>query len=154
MVKGVLLADSVNDFLLLNVFVGLTVNVTPVGNVVALIVAEFITVELSVSVIEGLVDFDIDGEGLTLCVFVLNPDVVTVRVGFVVKEGIKLPDIVVVEVPVLELVDDDVKLTVVVDVFELLLDHVIVDECVFDFEAAELRVSDAVNEGLAEVVAV
>ena len=149
-----LLADSVNDFLLLNVFVGLTVNVTPVGNVVALIVAEFITDELIVSVIEGLVDFDIDGEGLTLCVFVLSPDVVTVIVGFVVKEDFKLPDIVVVAVPVFELEDDAVKLTVDVDVLELLLEPVIVAECVFDFDAAALNVPDAVKEGLAEPVAV
>jgi hypothetical protein len=151
-VREVLLADSLNDFLLVNVFVGLTVNVTPVGNVVALIVAEFITDDVSVSVIEGLVDFDIDGEGLTLCVFVLNPDVVTVRVGFVVNDDFKLIDIVVVVVAVLELVDDGVKLTVFVDVLELLAEPVIVAECVFDFDAAELRVPDPVNEGLPELV--
>jgi len=151
-VRGVILDDSLNDFLLLNVIVGLTVNVIPVGNVVALIVAEFITDDVIVSVIEGLVDFDIDGEGLTLCVFVLNPDVVTVRVGFVVNDDFKLLDIVVVVVAVLELVDDGVKLTVFVDVLELLAEPVIVAECVFDFDAAELRVPDPVNEGLPELV--
>lgn len=125
--------------------------VTPVGKVVAVILAEFITVRVNVTVSVGLRDLDIDGEGLLLCVFVLNPDVVTVIVGFVVKDDFKLPDTVVVAVPVLELVDDAVKLTVDVEVLELLLEPVIVAECVFDFDAAALNVPDAVKEGLAEV---
>jgi hypothetical protein len=130
------------------------VRVTPVGNVVAVILAEFITVRVNVTVRVGLRDLDIEGDGLLLCVFVLNPVLVTVIVGFVVKDDFTLPDDWVVEVPVLELVDDAVKLTVDVEVLELLLEPVIVAECVFDFDAAELNVPDAVKEGLAEVVAV
>lgn len=128
--------------------------VTPVGKVVAVMLAEFITVGLSVPVNVGLKERDIDGDGLMLCVFVLSPVVVTVIVGFVVKEDFKLPDIVVVAVPVFELEDDAVKLTVDVEVLELLVEPVIVAECVFDFDVAALNVPDAVKEGLAEVVAV
>lgn len=128
--------------------------VTPVGKVVVVMLAVFITVRVNVTVRVGLIDLDIDGEGLTLCVFVLSPVLVTVIVGFVVKDDFKLPDDLVVAVPVLELVDDAVKLTVDVEVLELLLEPVIVAECVFDFDAAELNVPDAVKEGLAEVVAV
>jgi hypothetical protein len=130
------------------------VRVTPVGNVVAVILAEFITVRVKVTVRVGLRDLDIEGDGLLLCVFVLNPVLVTVIVGFVVKDDFTLPDDWVVEVPVLELVDEPVKLTVDVEVLELLVEPVIVAECVFDFDAAELNVPDAVKEGLAEVVAV
>lgn len=128
--------------------------VTPVGKVVAVMLAEFITVGLSVPVNVGLKERDIDGDGLLLCVFVLSPVIVTVIVGFVVKDDFKLPDIVVVAVPVFELEDDAVKLTVDVEVLELLVDPVIVAECVFDFDAAALNVPDAVKEGLAEAVAV
>ena len=128
--------------------------VTPVGKVVAVMLAEFITVGVKVTVRVGLRDLDIEGDGLLLCVFVLNPVLVTVIVGFVVTVVFKLPDDLVVAVPVFEFVDDAVKLTVDVEVLELLVEPVIVAECVFDFDAAALNVPDAVKEGLAEVVAV
>ena len=122
--------------------------VTPVGKVVAVMLAEFITVGVNVTVSVGLRDLDIDGDGLLLCVFVLNPVLVTVIVGFIVKDDFKLPDNVVVAVPVLELLDDAVKLTVDVEVLELLVDPVIVADFVLVLEGKELRVPDAVNEGL------
>lgn len=122
--------------------------VTPVGKVVAVMLAEFITVGVNVTVSVGLRDLDIDGDGLLLCVFVLNPVLVTVIVGFIVKDDFKLPDNVVVAVPVLELLDDAVKLTVDVEVLELLVDPVIVADFVLVLEGKELSVPDAVNEGL------
>ena len=122
--------------------------VTPVGKVVAVMLAEFITVGVNVTVSVGLRDLDIDGDGLLLCVFVLNPVLVTVIVGFIVKDDFKLPDNVVVAVPVLELLDDAVQLTVDVEVLELLVDPVIVADFVLVLEGKELSVPDAVNEGL------
>ena len=130
----------------------MTVFVTPVGNVVILVVGVFTTVGDNECVIVGLLDGDIDGELLTDCVLVLIALFVIVTDIFELDDGFKLLVIVVVPVEDLELVVEDVNVTETVDVFELLVEPVIVEDTVLDFEGKELAEKVVVAVSIPELV--
>lgn len=129
---------TVSDPLLDCEFVVLTVFVIPVGKVVILVVGVLISVVLTEYVIVGLVDFDIEGEDDVECVFVCIALNVVVIVDFPVGVGFTDDVIVVVALVVFDIVDEDVYVTVLVEVLELLVDPVIVGLCVDDFEGRDV----------------
>ena len=105
-------------------------------------------------VIVGLVDLDIEGDGLDDCVFVLILLVVSVEVILLEEVPWIEEDIVGVAVADFELVVEAVNVTDDVDVFELLEEPVIVADCVLLFEGKELTVLQGVHVDILDAVAV